>query len=88
MLLAVEQHPAMLLFLDNQQSLGPNSRAGINRKRGLNENLAREILELHTLGVDGGYTQEDVTSTPTSRGRMRCLARLMPTPGWRRAATR
>ena len=62
MLLAVEQHPAMLLFLDNQQSLGPNSRAGINRKRGLNENLAREILELHTLGVDGGYTQEDVTS--------------------------
>ncbi len=62
MLLAVEQHPAMLLFLDNQQSLGPNSRAGINRKRGLNENLAREILELHTLGVGGGYTQEDVTS--------------------------
>ena len=62
MLLAVEQHPAMLLFLDNQQSLGPNSRAGINRKRGLNENLAREILELHTLGVGGGYRQEDVTS--------------------------
>jgi uncharacterized protein (DUF1800 family) len=62
MLLAVEQHPAMLLFLDNQQSLGPNSRAGINRKRGLNENLAREILELHTLGVGGGYSQEDVTS--------------------------
>jgi uncharacterized protein (DUF1800 family) len=62
MLLAVEQHPAMLLFLDNQQSLGPNSRAGINRKRGLNENLAREILELHTLGVGGGYTQGDVTS--------------------------
>ncbi len=62
MLLAVEQHPAMLLFLDNQQSLGPNSRAGLNRKRGLNENLAREILELHTLGVGGGYTQEDVTS--------------------------
>jgi uncharacterized protein (DUF1800 family) len=62
MLLAVEQHPAMLLFLDNQQSLGPNSRAGINRKRGLNENLAREILELHTLGVGGGYSQDDVTS--------------------------
>jgi uncharacterized protein (DUF1800 family) len=62
MLLAVEQHPAMLLFLDNQQSLGPNSRAGINRNRGLNENLAREILELHTLGVGGGYTQQDVTS--------------------------
>ena len=62
MLKAVEQHPAMLFFLDNQQSLGPDSRAGINRNRGLNENLAREIMELHTLGVDGGYTQEDVTS--------------------------
>jgi uncharacterized protein (DUF1800 family) len=62
MLLAVEQHPAMLFFLDNQQSLGPESRAGLNRKRGLNENLAREIMELHTLGVGGGYTQEDVTS--------------------------
>ena len=62
MLAAVEQHPAMLFFLDNQQSLGPDSRAGQNRKRGLNENLAREIMELHTLGVGGGYTQEDVTS--------------------------
>jgi len=62
MLMAVEQHPAMLFFLDNQQSLGPDSRAGLNRKRGLNENLAREIMELHTLGVSGGYTQDDVTS--------------------------
>src|SRR5579883_3513791 len=62
MLKAVEQHPAMLFFLDNQQSLGPDSRAGQNRKRGLNENLAREIMELHTLGVGGGYTQADVTS--------------------------
>jgi uncharacterized protein (DUF1800 family) len=62
MLNAVEQHPAMLFFLDNQQSLGPDSRAGQNRKRGLNENLAREIMELHTLGVGGGYTQDDVTS--------------------------
>ena len=62
MLKAVEQHPAMLFFLDNQESLGPESRAGQNRKRGLNENLAREIMELHTLGVGGGYTQEDVTS--------------------------
>ena len=62
MLKAVEQHPAMLFFLDNQQSLGPDSRAGINRHRGLNENLAREIMELHTLGVNGGYTQDDVTS--------------------------
>jgi uncharacterized protein (DUF1800 family) len=70
LLKAVEQHPAMLFFLDNQQSLGPDSRAGLNRKRGLNENLAREIMELHTLGVGGGYTQEDVTS----------LARLIT--GW------
>jgi Uncharacterized protein conserved in bacteria len=62
MLTAVEQHPAMLFFLDNQQSLGPDSRAGKNRNRGLNENLAREILELHTLGVGGGYSQDDVTS--------------------------
>ena len=62
MLKAVEQHPAMLFFLDNQQSLGPDSRAGENRHRGLNENLAREIMELHTLGVGGGYTQDDVTS--------------------------
>ena len=62
MLKAVEQHPAMLFFLDNQQSLGPDSRAGKNRNRGLNENLAREILELHTLGVGGGYSQDDVTA--------------------------
>ena len=62
MLLAVEQHPAMLFYLDNAQSIGPNSPAGFNRGRGLNENLAREILELHTLGVDGGYSQADVTS--------------------------
>ena len=62
MLKAVEQHPAMLFFLDNQQSLGPESRAGQERKRGLNENLAREIMELHTLGVGGGYSQDDVTS--------------------------
>jgi uncharacterized protein (DUF1800 family) len=62
MLKAVEQHPAMLFFLDNQQSIGPTSKAGQNGKRGLNENLAREIMELHTLGVGGGYSQDDVTS--------------------------
>ncbi len=69
LLIAVEQHPAMILYLDNQRSVGPNSTLGkrANRRRadrqvGLNENLAREILELHTLGVDGGYTQQDVTS--------------------------
>ncbi|WFP76360.1 DUF1800 family protein [Mesorhizobium sp. WSM4906] len=62
MLLAVEHHPAMLFYLDNQQSIGPDSRAGKRRGRGLNENLAREILELHTLGVGSGYSQADVTS--------------------------
>jgi uncharacterized protein (DUF1800 family) len=61
MLLAVETHPAMLLYLDNARSIGPDSPAGRRRKRGLNENLAREILELHTLGVRTGYTQDDVT---------------------------
>jgi uncharacterized protein (DUF1800 family) len=62
MLRAVEAHPAMLFYLDNARSIGPNSVAGINRDKGLNENLAREILELHTLGVRSVYTQEDVTS--------------------------
>ena len=60
MLKAAVGHPAMLIYLDNAQSVGPDSRVGIRRERGLNENLAREILELHTLGVDGGYGQDDV----------------------------
>ena len=72
---AVETHPAMILYLDQAQSVGPNSRAADFRRRGdgppgppgapeqtrrtpgLNENLAREILELHTVGIDGGYAQ-------------------------------
>lgn len=62
MLRATTVHPAMLLYLDNAQSIGPNSRAGQRRSRGLNENLARELLELHTVGVQGGYTQADVTA--------------------------
>lgn len=68
MLLAVERHPAMLLYLDQAQSIGPNStlaqfaeRRQAKRTPGLNENLAREILELHTLGARSGYTQQDVT---------------------------
>ena len=72
MLIAVEQHPAMLLYLDQAQSIGPDSPIGARialrglRKVGLNENLAREILELHTLGVRTGgartgYSQTDVT---------------------------
>lgn len=87
MVLASARHPAMLLYLDNAQSIGPNSRAvqrarqaqarrvggeGVRNiaQRGLNENYARELLELHTLGVNGGYTQQDVTE----------LARLLT--GW------
>ncbi|MDE2466193.1 MAG: DUF1800 family protein [Alphaproteobacteria bacterium] len=60
MLMAVESHPAMIFYLDNQRSIGPNAAAGRLSGKGLNENLAREILELHTLGV-GGYRQIDVT---------------------------
>lgn len=61
MLQAVESHPAMLVYLDNFRSIGPMSVAGLINKTGLNENLAREILELHTLGVRSVYTQDDVT---------------------------
>lgn len=67
MLVAVEQHPTMLLYLNQARSIGPNSPLGArgnrrqNRQRGLNENLAREVMELHTLGVNGGYSQADVT---------------------------
>jgi len=69
LLLAAESHPAMLLYLDNHLSVGPHSQAAqrlarrdSERRIGINENLAREILELHTLGVGGGYTQADVTT--------------------------
>jgi len=68
MLKAAVLHPAMLMYLDQYQSTGPNSRFIRRRRannprgpRGLNENLAREVLELHTLGVGGGYSQSDVT---------------------------
>jgi uncharacterized protein (DUF1800 family) len=96
LLLAVEKHPAMILYLDNQASIGPNSRAGRlmnrranGRKAGINENLAREILELHTLGVDGGYTQADVGAFAQAisgwsiggEGDNRRLARLAPAHG-------
>ncbi len=61
MLTAAITHPAMLLYLDNVNSIGPHSLQGNKRKKsGLNENLAREILELHTLSVNGNYTQSDV----------------------------
>jgi uncharacterized protein (DUF1800 family) len=62
MLLAVMRHPAMLAYLDQHVSTGPDSPAGIRLHRGLNENLARECLELHTVTPAAGYTQADVTS--------------------------
>jgi len=61
LLLASATSQGMLTYLDQFQSVGPNSLAGKRRGRGLNENYARELLELHTLGVNGGYTQADVT---------------------------
>lgn len=69
---AVIRHPAMLVYLDNQRSVGPDSAAGLRGGRGLNENLARETLELHTLGVEGGYDQADVVA----------LARALSGWGW------
>ncbi|CAN5278002.1 DUF1800 family protein [soil metagenome] len=73
LLRAVTGHPAMLAYLDNDRSIGPNSPAGLRRDAGLNENLARETLELHSVGADGGYVQADVTN----------LARIIT--GWRTA---
>jgi uncharacterized protein (DUF1800 family) len=61
MLVAVTQHAAMLTYLNNAQSIGPDSQLGRRTGKGLNENHARELMELHTIGVDGGYTQKDVT---------------------------
>lgn len=62
MLLGVMMHPAMLAYLDNASSVGPNSEVGRRSGAGTNENLAREMLELHTLGVHGGYDERDVRS--------------------------
>ena len=60
LLTAATLHPAMLNYLDQSQSVGPNSFQGQRREKGLNENLARELMELHTLGVGAGYGQDDV----------------------------
>jgi uncharacterized protein (DUF1800 family) len=70
LVLASARHPAMLHYLDQQSSVAEGTRAGNGSQRGLNENYARELLELHTLGVNGGYTQGDV----------RALARILT--GW------
>ena len=62
LLFAVAKHPAMLVYLDNTQNTSPGSSGAHRSENGLNENFAREVMELHTLGVDGGYTQADVTT--------------------------
>ncbi len=66
LLLATAESPAMMIYLDNQTSIGPDSPAAGRQKKtargGLNENYGREVMELHTVGVDGGYTQADVTA--------------------------
>lgn len=61
LLVSACRHPGMLMYLDQSQSIGPNSVIGRTRRGGINENLAREVLELMTLGPQGGYTQADVT---------------------------
>ncbi|QUD90080.1 DUF1800 domain-containing protein [Phenylobacterium montanum] len=61
LLVASSSHPGMLEYLDQARSAGPNSLAGQRRQMGLNENLAREIMELHSVGADAGYSQADVT---------------------------
>lgn len=60
LLMASAKHPAMLFYLDQAQSVADGSHGPLGQARGLNENYARELMELHTLGVDGGYTQRDV----------------------------
>ena len=92
MLLAAMRHPAMLLYLDNVFSAGPDSPAGQRGKRGLNENLARECLELHTVSPAAGYTQTDVTEFRAGPDRLvhrpdRRSARL-PLPSLRARARR
>ena len=71
---ATAKHPAMLFYLDNWQNTAPNSPGARGNFKGINENYARELMELHTLGVDGGYTQQDVIT----------LARILTGWGFRR----
>ena len=70
LVLATAQHPAMLYYLDNQDSTAPGSPSASTLFSDINENYARELMELHTLGVDGGYTQQDVIDAGAYPGRM------------------
>ncbi|HEV8169919.1 MAG TPA: DUF1800 domain-containing protein, partial [Pyrinomonadaceae bacterium] len=98
---ATAKSPAMLFYLDNFQSVSPDANAGRLRpqqqRRGINENYARELMELHTLGVDGGYTQKDVQEVARCftgwtifqpRGGAAAVAAVMPGDGGRRNARR
>ena len=100
LLQATAQSPAMLFYLDNFQSVSPNSmqrlRAPQQQRRGINENYARELMELHTLGVDGGYTQKDVQEVARCftgwtifqpRGGGAAVNAMMGEPGRRNAGT-
>jgi uncharacterized protein (DUF1800 family) len=81
LLFAATKHPAMLVYLDNTLSTAPGSPGARGNRAGLNENFAREVMELHTLGADGGYTQEDVITLArilTGWGVNRPDARLFP----------
>ena len=78
LLQAVESHPAMLFYLDNVQSMGATSISGINRDKGLNENLARETLELHTVGVRSGYSQARCDQLRQGPHRLDLVARASP----------
>src|SRR6185369_2954414 len=94
---ATAKSPAMLFYLDNFQSVSPDANAGRLRpqqqRRGINENYARELMELHTLGVDGGYTQKDVQEVARCftgwtifqpRGGAAAISAVMPREGERR----
>jgi len=98
---ATAKSPAMLFYLDNFQSVSPDANAGRLRpqqqRRGINENYARELMELHTLGVDGGYTQKDVQEVARCftgwtifqpRGGAAAVAAVMSSDGERRNARR
>jgi uncharacterized protein (DUF1800 family) len=88
MLRAVMHHPAMLDYLDNLRSAGPDSEDAHRRGGGPNENLARECVELHTVGAEGGYTQADVTALAMMLTGWTAAALDDPNPGFRFAAAR
>ncbi|NJM97218.1 MAG: DUF1800 domain-containing protein [Phormidesmis sp. RL_2_1] len=77
---ATAKHPAMLFYLDNWLNIAPNSRAPRHRLGGINENYARELIELHTLGVNGGYSQADVENLARILTGWSCVYHNQPSP--------